>query len=568
MQFDTHLELADLIECDEILNRLDGLPLAIAQAGAFIKESGTSFEDYIEFYDREFKMLMDRIDSDEFRSGEFQNDELRSDEFREYHGSVWTTWIISFNEIRNKGATGMTAANLLILWSCLSNKDLFHELFPQRDRKLQACFPRWMNDLASSRLKFTRVMQLLGRYSMIEPIGEEGRYSTHPVVHKWVYHYFYDTVLKTMSRIAIVLMGNVYGVLSDYGRLAYRIVPHIESCRHRMLLDEDSINAHDSRYNGELEHGKVLEHDNALELAYQSAKKVLFNNKNPQLLIMMDRICEDEEQILRSLEDKPVFNHPSMVEAILSVGRVYLERNRLEDATRMGEWGLERLRVSRDSESRLLAMIFLGRLYSYQKKISDARRILQSALLECKSAQSSNGQLDIQLVADLVFVSTALFLETDQYDKATSIMELTHTGRSIQLPDDEDSGSVAGLKLLALHGLGILYLITGERIEVRNLHGIVTKYSEDENNVLRSKAISSLWQQIDMQWSDVDKKMLVDAQDAYQKARQASVGDNLGNGLAKHFLTCCWNMTHSPKERDLMLGIVVMRMIESVRGVV
>ena len=71
-------------------------------------------ESCIKFYDRKFEKLV--------------NDEP-GEQFLQYHGSIWTTWVISFDEIRSNNDAGMAAANLLVSWSCLENKDFWYELF-------------------------------------------------------------------------------------------------------------------------------------------------------------------------------------------------------------------------------------------------------------------------------------------------------------------------------------------------------------------------------------------------------------------------------------------------------
>lgn len=42
--------------------------------------------------------------------------------------SVWTTWAISYKAIQEKDKN---AANLLLLWAFLDNKDLWHGLFAE-----------------------------------------------------------------------------------------------------------------------------------------------------------------------------------------------------------------------------------------------------------------------------------------------------------------------------------------------------------------------------------------------------------------------------------------------------
>ena len=114
MHFNANFAFVDSVQRDELLNRFGGLPLAIAQAGAFLNESRMKLEDYINSYGRKFESLM--------------NDEP-DEPLLYYHGSIWTAWVISFDEIRSKNDAGMAAANLLILWSCLDNKDFRYELF-------------------------------------------------------------------------------------------------------------------------------------------------------------------------------------------------------------------------------------------------------------------------------------------------------------------------------------------------------------------------------------------------------------------------------------------------------
>ena len=213
------------VQRDKLLNRLEGLPLAIAQAGAFLKESQMKFEDYIDFYDRKFERLVD--DGPE-------------EQLLQYHGSIWTTWVISFDEIRSKSDAGMAAANLLILWSCFDNKDLGYELFSGTTLdEYKGILPSWMlTHIASDPLSFSNVMRLLRRYSMIEEANELGTYSLHPVVHKWAYHYFHNEICKTMGRTALTLIGSK---LTDYLPLCdtkplFRILPHVQSCFERISM--------------------------------------------------------------------------------------------------------------------------------------------------------------------------------------------------------------------------------------------------------------------------------------------------------------------------------------------
>ena len=72
----------------KLLGKLGGLPLALAQASAFMRETGSSFADYIEFYEKEWKFLMKSHDDEPLR--DYPN------------RSVWTTWNLSYDAVRKR----------------------------------------------------------------------------------------------------------------------------------------------------------------------------------------------------------------------------------------------------------------------------------------------------------------------------------------------------------------------------------------------------------------------------------------------------------------------------------
>ena len=478
--------------------------------------------DYIRCYDVQFSSLM-KSEAD--------------DGLLYYHGNVWTTWIISYNEIRSKNKSGEAAANLLLLWSCINSRDLWFGLF--REGYKQGEFPSWMDEIASSSLRFSKALRLLRRYSMVEEAEEDGSHSTHPVVHKWVYHYNYSTICKTIGPIALALMRNVNQTLHKFEE-AWRFLPHFQSFFESLLLEERR-QVYESRDYGE------LEQDNVSELPFRSAQKELLEGSD--IFFLMDKAFDLGEQDLHLFEDKSGSDDPSMIDANLSLSRRYRERNRLEEATRMGERALEGLRESCDSISKLMAMSFLGQLYLFQGRISDAREIMRDAWVEwIPTTHGSDGLINVSLfLFELTFIHATLCLEEDEYDKATAVMkELT------QQRDAEDPEPLAELRLLALHRLGILYMISTEQIELDNLRFIVPIHSKKASHLLRSTAISSLLQRFHSEWSDVGKKKLVDAWNAYEKARQASelrrFGDFVGDGLPNHFLVCSGNMMRTSQE--------------------
>jgi hypothetical protein len=153
---------------------------------------------------------------------------------------VWTTWAISYQAIREKHEA---TANLLLLWSFLDNKDLWHGLFATAcaDSTVAArMLSRWIGDIASSRIRFSGAMQLLHNYSLVEEVAETSSYTTHPVVHQWAQHSQGRCFATELSRPSVVAVGWSVPESSsrDYTTLQHLLLPHAQACSGRIAKKE------------------------------------------------------------------------------------------------------------------------------------------------------------------------------------------------------------------------------------------------------------------------------------------------------------------------------------------
>jgi tetratricopeptide (TPR) repeat protein len=166
------------------------------------------------------------------------SDYLADAPLQDYPGrSVWTTWAISYQAIRERHEH---TANLLLLWSFLDNKDLWHDLFATAcaDSLVAArMLPGWVGDIASSEIKFSRAMQLLCNHSLLEQMQESGSYATHPVVHQWAHHSQGKRFATELSRLAVVAVGWTVSESStrDYAALQRRLLPHAQACSSQVV---------------------------------------------------------------------------------------------------------------------------------------------------------------------------------------------------------------------------------------------------------------------------------------------------------------------------------------------
>ncbi|KAF2187332.1 FabD/lysophospholipase-like protein [Zopfia rhizophila CBS 207.26] len=208
------------VERGKLFTLLDGLPLAISQAGAFLRQTGMSIADYIRLYNQQFEELMKSQDQSSMR--------LLDSPDR----TVWTTWTISVHAVALRS---ISAANLLFLWACLDNKDLWYGLFAEahrRDTKLATDLPKWFCNLGSSEVCFISAMQLLCNYSLVEPVQGLASYATHLVVHRWAF-YVQNKVKRAIStRLAVLLVGFAVPdrLRKNFLTEQSRLLPHAQRC--------------------------------------------------------------------------------------------------------------------------------------------------------------------------------------------------------------------------------------------------------------------------------------------------------------------------------------------------
>ena len=467
-------------------------------------------ETYIKQYDHNFEKLMSEVDNKLLKSSE----------------CVWTTWIISFDAIRSKNGTGVTATNLLILWSFLDNNDLWYELISMTCLKPNGTFPSWLENIASDELEFIKVVKLLQRYSLIEEVEELGSYSTHPVVHQCVYHHFCAGLHMTERLAAIDLVHTIFfGFLGlDYAELVLRVLPHVKPCIQRIL--EERGQAHDSADRGELENDI-----DPVEARYLLLKKELL--KHYQIVEESHDFLETFKQKLQWIEGTLDPSDPVTLKANLAIARVYQSQKKLEDATEMAKRVLEGFQKLTDTKSndiklKLMAMQFLGELYLFQNRISDARNLIEPARQECESTFPTINSLTLELIFDQAVLS----LERGDFAKALAEM------KSAKQLAEKEFGPAHELTLTVMYRLGNIYATLDQPIEAERWFNQVAdkdKEANSQDSALRPKAAISLFA------LRSKRGMLMKAQEAYSKAQKASKerkGNYGGNNVGHCLLSC------------------------------
>ncbi|MBW4652444.1 MAG: tetratricopeptide repeat protein [Kaiparowitsia implicata GSE-PSE-MK54-09C] len=144
----------------KIATQMDGLPLALDQAGAFIEETFTSLEGYLAFYEAEgVKLLSER--------GELTDD----------HPSVTVTFSLAFEKVMERN---LAAADLLRACAFLAPDDIPEELLGETASELGG----HLKKLSERPLELTKALAEASRFSLLYRNAENRTFSIHRLVQE------------------------------------------------------------------------------------------------------------------------------------------------------------------------------------------------------------------------------------------------------------------------------------------------------------------------------------------------------------------------------------------------
>jgi tetratricopeptide (TPR) repeat protein len=439
----------DKIEGEHLLGILDGLPLAIAQAGAYLQESGVGIKAYIKFYEQQWKELM-RLEGE--TEAPLQDYPDRS---------IWTTWVISYNAVREKHES---TANLLLLWSLLNNKDLWYGLFTtacQKSTTTKSNMLNWIGSAASSELEFSQAIRLLRSYSLVEEVEAAASYSMHPVVHKWAYHYQSQDCRKRIGRLAVMVVGWAVPSNStrDYSAAQRRLLPHVQACsRYVVMVEPEQIDEFRDENKSESKEGEN-------NIAYLDGIHLL-----GLLYADQGKLDEAEKMYMRALQGKEALGqkHTSTLNTVNNLGALYADQGKRDKAEKMYMRALQGCEEALGSKHTLTldTVNNLGNLYNNQGKQDEAKKMYMRALQGYEEALGPKHTSTLNTVNNLGL----FYADQGKRDKAEKMYM-----RALQGCEE-----ALGLKHIStldtVHNLGALYADQGkwdkaEKMYMRALQG-------------------------------------------------------------------------------------------------
>ncbi len=199
---------ADRTFAREITRSMDGLPLALDQAGAYIEETGRSLADYVNLYQKYLASLLQR----------------RGTSNQDHPASVMTTFALSLEKVQTLNTA---AAELLEFCAFLHPDSIPEELFIEGASELQPALQAAVTDP----LLFDKTIEDLLKFSLIQRKSDQHILTIHRLVQMVIK----STLSEERQRDQIARLTRVMSTIfppAEFANwaLCQRYLPQAQAC--------------------------------------------------------------------------------------------------------------------------------------------------------------------------------------------------------------------------------------------------------------------------------------------------------------------------------------------------
>ncbi|KAN0067830.1 HET domain containing protein [Elaphomyces granulatus] len=499
--------LEDDPDAVKLAEELDGLPLALATAGAYLDQTAISFSDYLRLYKASWAKLL------------ATSPELHSYEDR----MLYSTWQLSFDQVKQRNEL---SAKLLRLWAYFDNQDLWFELL----RHSNSEDPDWIRELTEDELGFNRAVRVLSDHGLVEvdmssqELVESRGYSIHGCVHSWTVYVLNQEWDYDLAKLALKFVGSHVprddSSANKWWLTQRRLLPHAARCSHAVLngmvitdgmgwelyalgllyvaqgkLDEaekiyqwtlqgyekawgpghtstlDTVNNLGNLYRSQ---GKLDEAEKMYQRALQGYEKawgpdhtLMLNTTNNLGLLYakqgkLDKAEKMYQRALQGYEKALGPDHTSTLNTVNNLGSLYNSQGRLDEAEEMLQRALQGYEKARgpDHTSTLDTVNNLGLLYADQGKLDDAEKMYQRALQGHEKVWGLDHTSTLSTVHNL----GNLYAKQGKLDEAEKMYQRALQGYEKALGPGHTS------TLDTVHSLGLLYADQGKLDEAEKMY--------------------------------------------------------------------------------------------------
>lgn len=366
----------------QLTQELDYLPLALDQAGAYIKELRSSFQDYLLSYRQRGLDLLEK-----------------GSPTSKYRKSVKTTWSLNFQQVEESSPA---AADLLRVSAFLNPDRIPAELIGRSATELGPELSQALLNVEVDPLALDEVLGPLIRYSLIHRDRRSRTYDIHRLVQAVLKDAMPDETERLWAERTVKAVASAFPdvdaiAISQWERIE-RLLPHAQACAELINKWELELPeaAHLLNLAGRYLHlrARLDEAGSFYAKSLAIREKILGPNhlnvatslhNQAWLYFDLNKYAEAEPLNLRSLairEESAGPEHPVVASSYLRLGHLYKEQGRYAEAKRAYERSLEIAQGALSPEHPYVAASLqeLGRLNFIFGKVEEAEPLTLKAL--------------------------------------------------------------------------------------------------------------------------------------------------------------------------------------------
>ncbi len=441
-------------EATNVVMALDGLPLALDQAGAYIEETGCDFSTYLQLYQDRRKVLLDR----------------RGKQVIGYPDSVATTWSLSFQKVEQ---ANIAAAELLRLCAFLSPDRIPDELV--RDG-----VPHWTSPLqqAADLFSFNQMIEELLKFSLVKRLADDHMLSIHRLVQAVLLDAMTEQEREGWIQRVIKAIETIFPD-SEYAawKRCERLLLHALICMEQVSSTNENLELTwiaGKSANYLCDHARYVEAEPLYLRALRIREQILGTDHLlvtyplmglANLYVSQGKYIKAEPLYLRVLRIREQYlgmDHPDVADPFYGLARLYREQGKYVEAEALYQRALSMWEQALGSNHSRVAFALTGLadLYFQQGKYTEAEPLSRRAL----QIQEQILGPDHPQIADSLVGLANLSSAQEKYAEAESFYLRTLRIREAALgPDHPDVAN-------SLVGLAIHYCEQGKPIEAESLY--------------------------------------------------------------------------------------------------
>ena len=367
----------------QLVTELDGLPLALDQAGAYVEETGCSLSEYLDLYRVNHLAMLQQ----------------RSIATVDYPYTAATTWTLSFEQVEQANPA---AADLLRLCAFLHPDTIPEAIVTEGATDLGPV----LSPIATDPLLLNEAIQLLRRYSLVKRDPEARLLSLHRLVQVVLKESLGQVEQRQWAeRTVRAVSRSIPERNSASWEHCELYLPHALLCT--QWIEHFSFNfpeaAHLLQVTGVylVDRGQYTQAEPLLQRALSLQGKVLGPEHSETVRTLNSLanayLCEGDYQQAERLLQPALANfervlgvkHPEVTEALNTLASIYMEEGKLAQAEPLFQRALAIREQEKGTSPTLMAdsLTNLGVLYIYQGKCAQAEPLYQRALVLSEHTQ-------------------------------------------------------------------------------------------------------------------------------------------------------------------------------------